>query len=200
MEYFDSKTDEQLALLYVNGNNQAFDVLLARIQSKVFSYIMYVVKDYEVANDIFQDTFVKVITRLQESKYTDNGRFLYWVTKIAHNVIMDYFRQQRVDNIVDIEVDNDLNAAFSDTTIEASRENEIVNSQVLEDVKRMMDRLTPMQREVVHMRIFQNLSFKDIADITNVSINTSLGRMRYAIHNLRKMAKDYDIELKLEMN
>lgn len=200
MEYFDSKTDEQLALLYVNGNNQAFDVLLARIQSKVFSYIMYVVKDYEVANDIFQDTFVKVITRLQEGKYTDNGRFLYWVTKIAHNVIMDYFRQQRVDNIVDIEVDNDLNAAFSDTTIEASRENEIVNSQVLEDVKRMMDRLTPMQREVVHMRIFQNLSFKDIADITNVSINTSLGRMRYAIHNLRKMAKDYDIELKLEMN
>lgn len=198
MEYMDSMTDEQLALLYVNGNNHAFDELLARNQSKIFTYIMFVVRDNEIANDIFQDTFVKVITKLKEGKYTDCGKFSYWVTRIAHNVIMDTYRQQKNEHIVEPGENNDLTNIQSNTMIGFSREDEIVNSQVFDDVKRMMNSLPPTQREVVYMRFYQDLSFKEIADITNVSINTALGRMRYAILNLRKMAKDYNILLKLE--
>lgn len=198
MKYLDSMTDEQLALLYMGGDNHAFDELLARNQSKIFTYIMFVVGDNEVANDIFQDTFVKVITRLKEGKYTDCGKFSYWVTRIAHNIIMDNYRQTKSERIVEPGENNDLTNIRSDMTIGASREDEMVNSQVYDDVRRMMNNLPPTQREVVYMKFYQELSFKEIADITGVSINTALGRMRYAIINLRRMAKEFDILLKLE--
>lgn len=195
MKDFSSMTDEELALLYVGGNNRAFDELLTRNQSKLFTYIMFVVRDRELANDIFQDTFVKVITKLQEGKYTDSGKFSYWVTRIAHNVIMDWYRQQKNEHIVEPTEDNDLSNLRGVSVLDQNRETEIVNEQVMNDVKRLMNALPAPQREVVYMRFYQGLSFKEIAEITGVSINTSLGRMRYAVINLRRMAKEHDMAL-----
>lgn len=191
-------TDEELALLYVKGDNRAFDELLARNQSKLFTYIMFVVRDQETANDIFQDTFVKVIMKLQEGKYTDSGKFSFWVTRIAHNVIMDWYRQTKNEHIVEISEDNDLTNLKNASVMDACREDEIVNEQVMADVRRMMNALPAPQREVVYMRFYQGLSFKEIAEVTGVSINTSLGRMRYAILNLRRMARKHDIMLCIE--
>lgn len=198
MTKFDSMTDEELALRYVGGDNKAFDELLARNQSKLFTYIMFVVRDQELANDLFQDTFVKVITKLQEGKYTDSGKFSYWVTRIAHNVIMDWYRMQKNEHIVEPTEDNDLSNLNEISVIDTGIESEIVNSQIMTDVKRMMDKLPTAQREVVYMRFYQDLSFKEIAEVTGVSINTALGRMRYAILNLRRMAHEHDILLKME--
>ena len=190
-------TDEALALLYVEGDNKAFDELLARTQTKLFTYIMFVVRDHDLADDIFQETFVKAITKLHEGKYTDSGKFAFWLTRIAHNVIMDWYRQQRGDRIVELPDDNDLSHLQSDTLRETYRESEIANEQVLLDVKRMMNALPAPQREVVYMRFYQQLSFKEIAALTGVSINTALGRMRYALINLRRMASEHQIELAL---
>lgn len=198
MSNFGSMTDEELALLYVKGDNRAFDELLARNQSKLFTYIMFVVRDQETANDIFQDTFVKVIMKLQEGKYTDSGKFSFWVTRIAHNVIMDWYRQTKNEHIVEMSEDNDLTNLKNASVIDACREDEIVNEQVMSDVRRMMNALPAPQREVVYMRFYQGLSFKEIAEVTGVSINTSLGRMRYAILNLRRMARKHDIMLSIE--
>ena len=191
-------TNEALALLYVGGNNKAFDELLARTQSSLFAYIMFVVRNEDVANDIFQETFVKVITRLQEGQYTDSGKFSFWLTRIAHNAIMDWYRAQRSEHIVDLADDNDLSKLKGHEVLDNFRESEIVNEQVMSDVRRMMETLPATQREVVYMRFYQQLSFKEIAELTGVSINTSLGRMRYALMNLRKMAKKHQIELALE--
>lgn len=198
MNNFAGMTDEELALLYVKGDNRAFDELLARNQTKLFTYIMFVVRDEDTANDLFQDTFVKVIMKLQEGKYTDSGKFSYWVTRIAHNVMMDWYRQKRADRIVEPNEGNDMSNLRSASVVDTSRENELVNEQVLSDVRRMMNRLPVAQREVVYMRFYQGLSFREIADITGVSINTSLGRMRYAIINLRRMAKEHNIALNIE--
>lgn len=198
MSNFDSMTDEELALLYAKGNNRAFDELLSRNQSKLFTYIMFVVRDHETANDIFQDTFVKVIMKLQEGKYTDSGKFSYWITRIAHNVIMDWYRQAKSERIVEPTEDNDLSNLKTMAVMDTCRESELINEQVLADVRRMMDALPAPQREVVYMRFYQQLSFKEIADITGVSINTSLGRMRYAILNLRRMAREHEITLSIE--
>lgn len=192
-------TDEELALQYVEGNNRAFDELLARNQSKLFTYIMFVVRDQDLANDLFQDTFVKVITKLQEGKYTDSGKFSYWVTRIAHNVIMDWYRMQKNEHIVEPTEDNDLSNLNENSVMDGNIESDIINDQVMQDVKRMMNNLPTAQREVVYMRFYQSLSFKEIAEITGVSINTALGRMRYAILNLRRMAQEHDIILKMEM-
>lgn len=199
MKQIESMTDEALALLYIQGNNKAFDELLARNQSKLFSYILFVVRDQEIANDIFQDTFVKVITKLQEGKYTDSGKFYYWITRIAHNIIMDRYRTQHNEHIVEPTEDNDLSNLKGASVLDSNRESEIINEQVLEDVKHMMNTLPAAQREVVYMRFYQELSFKEIADITGVSINTSLGRMRYAILNMRRMARENNIMLNYEI-
>ena len=191
-------TNEALALLYVGGNNKAFDELLNRTQSSLFAYIMFVVRNEDVANDIFQETFVKVITRLQEGRYTDSGKFSFWLTRIAHNAIMDWYRAQRSEHIIDLADDNDLSKLKGEQVLDNFRESELVNEQVMDDVRRMMEALPAAQREVVYMRFYQQLSFKEIAELTGVSINTSLGRMRYALMNLRKMAKEHRIELVLQ--
>ena len=191
-------TNEALALLYVGGNNKAFDELLNRTQSSLFAYIMFVVRNEDVANDIFQETFVKVITRLQEGRYTDSGKFSFWLTRIAHNAIMDWYRAQRSEHIVDLADENDLSKLKGEQVMDNFRESELVNEQVMDDVRRMMEALPAAQREVVYMRFYQQLLFKEIAELTGVSINTSLGRMRYALMNLRKMAKEHRIELALQ--
>lgn len=191
-------TDEELALSYVDGNNRAFDLLLSRNQSKLFSYILYVVRDRETAEDVFQETFVKVITKLQEGRYTNSGKFSAWVMRIAHNVIMDWFRDQQMSRVVEANPDNDLsNLGSGDGLLESNIEMVFVNSQVLADVQVLMNQLPAAQREVVFMRYFQQLSFKEIAEATEVSINTALGRMRYALMNMRRMAREHHIQLDL---
>ena len=199
MKHYESQSDEELALLYVEGDNRAFDVLLTRNQQKLFSYILFVVRDPEVANDVFQDTFVKVITKLQEGKYTNCGKFSFWLTRIAHNVIMDGYRRQKSEHIVEPTEDNDLSNLRSDELLDINRENEYVNMQIMNDVRHLMNALPAPQREVVYMRFYQDLSFKEIADITGVSINTSLGRMRYALINMRRMARQHGIQLNMEL-
>lgn len=199
MKQYDGIADEALALLYVGGDNRAFDELLARNQQKLYNYILFVVRDPELANDVFQETFVKVITRLQEGKYTDSGKFSFWLTTIAHNVIMDSFRQQKSEHIVEASKDNDLNKLRRQDLMEMNRENEFVNSQIMKDVRHLMDTLPAPQREVVYMRYYQDMSFKEISEATGVSINTSLGRMRYALINMRRLAKEHDLQLNLEL-
>lgn len=199
MKNYVSMTDEMLALQYVGGDNRAFDELLARNQKKLYDYIMFVVRDPELANDVFQETFVKVITRLQEGKYTDSGKFSFWLYRIAHNVIMDTFREQKSLHVIEPTAGNDLSKLKSDNIMDINRENEFVNAQVLRDVRHIMDSLPAPQREVVYMRFYQELSFKEIAETTGVSINTSLGRMRYALINMRRMAKQHEIQLTLEV-
>ncbi len=198
MKEFEGMTNESLALLYVGGNNKAFDELLSRTQSSLFAYIMFVVRNEDVANDIFQETFVKVITKLQEGRYTDSGKFTFWLTRIAHNAIMDWYRAQKSERIIDLADDNDLSNLRGDRFLDTFRENELVNEQVMSDVRRMMESLPANQREVVFMRYYQQLSFKEIAQLTGVSINTALGRMRYALLNLRKMTREHHIELAME--
>lgn len=197
MKNLQDMTDEELALSYADGNNRAFDLLLLRNQSKLFSYILFVVHDRDTAEDIFQETFVKVITRLQEGRYMVSGKFGAWIMRIAHNAIMDWYRDQAALRTVDTSADNDFSKLPGADLYEGNIENHYVNSQVMTDVRRLLDALPPMQREVVYMRFYQQLSFKEIADSTDVSINTALGRMRYALLNMRRMAKSYNMALQL---
>lgn len=198
MSTLESMTDEELALSYINGNNRAFDELLSRSQDKIFNYIMYVVKDEDLANDLFQETYLKVITKMQNGRYTDTGKFFWWLTRVAHNVIIDYYRALKSSRIVEPTKDNDLSNLNSNSVMDVSRESEMANAQVLRDVKKLMEALPEQQREVVFMRYYQELSFKEIAKITGVSINTSLGRMRYALINLRKLTHQHGMNLVLE--
>ena len=163
-----------------------------------FSYIFFVVRDEDKANDLFQETFVKVITKLHQKRYVDSGKFSAWIMRIAHNVIMDWYREQRARNLVEPTEENDLSNLSGNDVLDVNVENKYVNDQIMSDVKKMMNMLPPTQREVVFMRFYQDLSFKEIAELTGVSINTSLGRMRYAILNLRRMSKQYNIALQLD--
>lgn len=176
--------DETLVALYAQGNNEAFDILLNRYKDRLYAYIYYTVRNEDWRKTSFGDIFTKAIVTIQQGRYNENGKFPAWLTRIAHNLIIDCFRQEKQENLVscDEEERNLLNnIRLSEGTVEA----EIVNHQILSDVRRLMKHLPDEQREVVHMRFYQDLSFKEIAEMTGVSINTSLGRMRYAILNLR---------------
>lgn len=190
-------TDEELAMSYVNGNNKAFDLLLERNQSRLFSYILFIVHDRSMAEDLFQETFVKIISKLHEGKYSSSGKFVSWMLRIAHNAVMDWYRRQKNEKTMEVYNENDL---YGDSTsvLDANIENHFVKEQVLRDVQRMMSLLPITQREVVFMRFYQNLSFKEIAELTNVSINTALGRMRYAVMNMRRMAAANGVALQLD--
>ena len=190
-------TDDALVNLYLQGNNQAFDELLNRHKDRLYSYIYFIVRSRDVADDIFQETFVKAIVTLQQGRYNSDGKFSAWLTRIAHNLVIDQFRQERNENVIsndESEIDLFNNSAYSESTIEAR----MVNTQVLKDVRRLLNSLPDNQREVIYMRYYQSLSFKDIAAITGVSINTALGRVRYAVMNLRRMAEEKNISLALE--
>lgn len=197
MDKLKQMTDDVLVTLYLEGNNTAFDVLLNRHKERLFNYIFFIVRSREVAEDIFQETFVKAIITLQQGRYTNDGKFAAWITRIAHNLVIDQFRIERNENTIsndDTEVDLLNDAKLAEGTIE----NRMVNEQVLSDVRMLINELPDCQREVVFMRYYQDLSFKDIADITGVSINTALGRMRYAILNMRRIAAEKNISLVLE--
>ncbi len=199
MKNLNELTDEQLAVLYAEGNNRAFDLLLSRSEMKLFSYIMFMVHDETLANDIFQETFVKVITRLQKHEYMPNGKFCAWCMRIAHNIVMDMFRDNSQCRLVNTVCSDSMGNVRDEYVVLDNAENGYVKEQVYADVKRIMNLLPPTQREVVFMRFYQQLSFKEIAETTNVSINTSLGRMRYALINMRRMAKENNISLNVAM-
>ena len=180
--------DEQLVAAYAQGNNEAFDVLLRRHQDRVFNYILKIVKNEDVANDVFQETFVKAIMTIKQGRYTENGKFPAWITRIAHNLIIDFYRQEKSENLqsCDVEEVDILNKKeLSQETIEDT----IITDQIHQDVKHLVTVLPESQKEVLLMRYYRNMSFKEIADATGVSINTALGRMRYAILNMRRISK-----------
>ena len=194
MKNLKSMTDESLVDLYANGNNSAFDVLLNRYKKSIHSYIFYIVRNNDLTEDIFQETFLKVIMTIKQGRYTDNGKFKAWITRIAHNLIIDNFRQERNENTIsndEVEVDLLNDMKLCDSNIE----DDMVQEQVFSDIKKLVKHLPDNQREVLEMRYYQDMSFKEIADITGVSINTALGRMRYAILNMRRMADENRIEL-----
>ena len=197
MKHLADMSDEELAVSYMEGNNRAFDLLLEHNQSKLFSYILFIVRDEDVANDVFQETFIKIIVKLRHRKYAPTGKFAAWCMRIAHNVIMDQFRQLKSERIVEPTEDNDLSNLTHDDLLDSNIETRFINDQVMKDIQKMIDLLPPSQREVVFMRFFQQMSFKEIAKTTEVSINTALGRMRYAILNMRKMARDNNVEFQL---
>lgn len=187
-------TDEALVASYAEGSNEAFDILLNRYRSKIFSYIFHIVKNQDVADDIFQETFVKIIMTIKQGRYVETGKFSAWVTRIARNLVIDYFRQEKSENLVSIDNDDvDLlnRRDLSDSTIEDN----MVQTQICNDIRRLIHSLPDSQRNVIEKRFYQNMSFKEIADATNVSINTALGRMRYALMHIRKLAKENNIAL-----
>lgn len=196
MHTFDKHTDDQLVALYAQGNNEAFDALLLRHQSRVYNYIYQMVKDRNLADDIFQETFVKAIMTIKNGRYTENGKFPAWISRIAHNLIIDYYRQEKSENLQSTDLE-DVDILNRKDLCESTIEDVIISNQIRDDVKYLIEELPALQREVLKMRYYQNLSFKEIAELTGVSINTALGRMRYAIINLRRIAAEKDIILTL---
>ncbi len=186
--------DDKLVVAYAEGNNEAFDVLLKRHQTRVFSYIYSVVKNRDIADDLFQETFVKAITTIKQGRYAESGKFSAWISRIAHNLIIDYYRQERSENTVSS--DDDMTDVFNRRELsDINIEDVMVSNQIQADVRRIVNTLPENQREVLMMRYYRDMSFKEIAEATNVSINTALGRMRYAIINMRRIAEDNNIVL-----
>ena len=190
-------SDRELVERYRKGNQASIEILINRHKDKVYTYILMTVKNTALAEDVFQDTFIKVIQSLDAGRYQDNGRFISWVIRIAHNLIIDHFRKQNQLNIAsndDHETDLFNNSRFSDSTVEE----DIVQDQIYHDVRRLVDNLPEEQREVVILRHYAGLSFREIAEQTGVSINTALGRMRYALINMRKMIREANLNLTLQ--
>jgi len=187
-------SDQDLVQAYIQGDQSAIEKLIHRHRSKVYTYILLTIKNQQLAEDLFQETFIKVIQSLRDGKYRDNGRFLSWVIRISHNLIIDHFRKEKQMNSVsndDSEVDLFNSKKLSDYNIEEL----IVNNQIRSEIRLLINELPDDQREVVLLRHYGGLSFKEIAEQTEVSINTALGRMRYALINLRKLIKEKDLEL-----
>lgn len=181
-----SLNDNELVLRFVDGDQESLETLILRHKNRVFSYILLIVKNQELAEDIFQETFIKVIRSLKKGKYIENGKFISWVLRISHNLIIDHFRKIKLKGTVSndsSEVDIFNSQKYSEQTIE----DEMVNTQILSEVKDLILELPEDQQQVIYMRHYMGLSFKEIAEQTDVSINTALGRMRYALINLRKL-------------
>lgn len=190
-------TDEELVVTYLHGNNLAFDCLLMRHKRSIYNYIYFIIKNKELTEDVFQETFIKAINTIKQGKYTETGKFKAWITRIAHNLIIDHFRQEKNENTVsndEMQVDLLNNASLCEATIEDS----LVQSQIYSDIRKLVSFLPENQREVLEMRYYQNLSFKEISETTGVSINTALGRMRYALLNMRKLAEDNKMILTID--
>lgn len=189
-------SDEQLVKDFVAGDCGSIDILIERHKAKIFSYILMCVKRQDMAEDIFQEAFIRVIKTLKSGRYSDSGKFSSWVMRISHNLVIDHYRKQKNQTVIsndNYEYDLFNSTQFSDPSIE----DEMVTEQVLSDVGRLVKLLPDNQREVIEMRHYRDLSFKEIAEETNVSINTALGRMRYALMNLRRLAEEKNISLSL---
>ena len=194
MKNLSTSTDYELVQLYENGNDKAFDELLQRHQSYVYSYILFLAKEEELADDIFQETFTRAIIAIRSHKYQTTGKFSAWLIRIAHNLIIDATRETESGKVITQEkftpkILNDIR--LSEGAVEAS----IIEEQKSDQIRKMLDYLPEVQREVIILRFYEDLSFKEIAEKTGVSINTSLGRMRYALINLRKMIQEHNLAL-----
>ena len=187
-------SDQKLLNCYLSGDRNAISQLIERHSRRVRDYIQMMVKDGDVADDIFQETFIKAVRVIDEGRYTDNGRFLPWILRIAHNQVIDHFRAQKQNRQLN-EAEAGYDVLGTLRLAERTVEDEIVCEQIASDVRRMVELLPDEQREVVMMRYYSGLSFKEIAEQTGVSINTALGRMRYALINLRKMIKEKNLIL-----
>jgi RNA polymerase sigma factor (sigma-70 family) len=187
-------SDQNLVQAYIRGDHSAIEILINRHRRKVYTYILLTIKNQQLAEDLFQETFIKVIQSLRGGKYKDNGKFLSWVIRIAHNLIIDHFRKEKQMNTIsndDTEVDLFNSKKLSDDNIEEL----IIHSQIKSEIRTLINELPEDQREVVLLRHYGGLSFKEIADQTDVSINTALGRMRYALINLRKLIQEKNLSL-----
>lgn len=187
-------TDDMLVQSYANGNNDAFDTLLERHQSRLLAYITQLTGNRQQAEDIFQETFVKAIMTIRQGNYVESGKFGAWLTRIARNLFIDQYRQEKAEPTMSTD-DTDIDILNRKELSEQTVEDGIVDLQIRDDVRRLIRLLPAEQREVLVMRYYRNLSFKEIAELTDVSINTALGRMRYAILNLRRLAKERCVEL-----
>ena len=188
------KSDQDLIHLYVSGSESGLVELIRRYQSKIYTSIYLLVKDEYLAEDIFQDAFIKVINTLKAGKYNEEGKFLPWVTRIAHNLVIDHFRREKRAPMINNGDDFDIFEVLGN--YDESTEDRMVREQTYKDLKTLIHLLPSEQKEVLIMRHFGDMSFKEIADITDVSINTALGRMRYALNNLRKMMQSKELSLK----
>lgn len=188
-------SDQELVQAYLKGNEQAIEQLILRFKTQVYTYIVCKVKNQALAEDIFQDTFIKVINTIKKGKYNDEGKFLPWVMRIAHNLIIDYYRKNTRMPFVKNSDEFDIFDVIKSP--EASAQEKLEKNQVLLDVKNLIKFLPSDQKEVLMMRLYYDMSFKEISETTNVSINTALGRMRYALINLRKMAEEKNLSLSL---
>jgi len=189
-----SLDDNELVQRFIEGDQESLEILILRHKSRVFSYIVLIVKNQELAEDIFQETFIKVIRSLKKGRYIENGKFISWVLRISHNLIIDHFRKEKLKGTISndsTEVDIFNSQKFSDKTVE----DEMINTQILFEVKELIRELPEDQQQVIYMRHYMGLSFKEIADQTDVSINTALGRMRYALINLRKLIEKKNLTL-----
>ena len=186
--------DNELVQRFIDGDQNSLEILIYRHKNRVYSYILLIVKNQELAEDIFQETFIKVIRSLKRGKYVENGKFISWVLRISHNLIIDHFRKEKLQGTVSndsLEVDVFNSQRFSDDTIE----DQLVTTQILKEVKELVKELPEDQQQVIYMRHYMDMSFKEIADQTGVSINTALGRMRYALINLRKLIREKNLVL-----
>jgi len=190
-----TKTNSDCTLVsdYINGNERALETLINRNKSRVYSFIYNKIGNRDTTEDIFQDTFIKVIHTLKKGQYREEGKFLPWVLRIAHNLVIDYFRKNNKQSFVDSTENFDIFDILPDESL--SVENQIVKEQILDDVRKLIDELPEDQKEVLLMRMYKNMSFKEIANETGVSINTALGRMRYALLNMRKLIEKNRIVL-----
>ncbi|MCF8370603.1 MAG: sigma-70 family RNA polymerase sigma factor [Bacteroidales bacterium] len=189
-------TDYELVERFINGEQSGIEVLINRHKNRVYTYILLLVKNDQLAEDIFQDTFIKVINSLRAGKYHDKGRFVSWVVRIAHNLIIDHFRKEKHLNTISndaTEMDMFNSPRYSDKNIEEV----LIGDQITNDVRKLIEELPEEQKEVIILRHYVGLSFKDIAEQTDVSINTALGRMRYALINMRKLIKEKNLSLSM---
>ncbi len=186
--------EKQLIKSYLNGNHASLQVLIKRHQNRLYSYIFLLVKDKQLADDIFQDTYLKVINTLKQGNYRDEGKFIQWVMRIAHNLIIDYFRKSKKVSFVESQ-NNEYDVFDTIRLTDPSVEERLVTRQIHSDLTKLLEYLPDEQKEVVMLRCYAGLSFKDIAEQTEVSINTALGRMRYALINLRKLIEEHKLVL-----
>ncbi|MEY1639678.1 RNA polymerase sigma factor [Tenuifilum osseticum] len=193
-----SRSDCEFLSDFIAGNNSALEALYKRYERKVYTYVLLMVRKPQLAEDILQETFIKAIKSVKEGKYSETNRFGSWLMRIAHNMVIDHFRQNKQYRVIsnnDFPMDIFSTPRFAEATVEQR----LVYERVLYEVRALIDFLPEEQREVVMLRFYGDLSFKEIAEITNVSINTALGRMRYALINLRKMVKEKNLNLEFEM-
>ena len=185
--------DSTLVSNYINGNEQSFEILIKRHKQRIYNFIFSKVLDRDITEDIFQDTFIKVINTLKRGKYNEEGKFLPWVMRIAHNLIIDHFRKaKRIPTFKNTD-EFDIFSVLGDGELNA--EKQLIKEQILSDVRRLIDELPDDQKEVLIMRMYKDMSFKEISQTTNVSINTALGRMRYALINMRKLIEDNKLSM-----